>query len=68
MTWTVILYDGFRYSREVFQGSHDSARAIIEASKRFAEFWPPPVGQIWPPIKNVVVVIPGDHPVYTSPK
>ena len=59
MTWTVILYDGSRYSREVFQGSHDSAKAIVEASKRFAE--------LWPPTKNVVVVIPGEHPVYTYP-
>ena len=60
MTWTVILYDGSQYSREVFQGSHDSAKAIVEASKRFAE--------LWPPTKNVVVVIPGEHPVYTYPK
>jgi len=57
MTWTVILYDGALYSKERFHGSPDVHIAKKEASEKFSTFWTP--------CKKVVLLIPGDHPVYS---
>jgi len=57
MTWTVILYDGALYSKERFHGSPDIHMAKKEASEKFSTFWTP--------CKKVVLLIPGDHPVYS---
>jgi hypothetical protein len=57
MTWTVILYDGTRYSTKLFHGSPDVHVAKKEACEKFGTFWAPS--------KKVIALIPGDHPVYS---
>ena len=56
MIWTAILFDGDVYSRKVFSGPPDRHDAMEEAKKRFSEFWALST--------RVVMLIPGDHPVY----
>ena len=58
MTWTVILFDGDTYTKGLFSGPPDRREAMKEAMKRF--------GKSWPPATQVVMIIPGDHPVYTN--
>jgi hypothetical protein len=58
MTWTVILFDGNAYTKGIFNGSPDRSDAMKEAMERF--------GKSWPPGTQVVVIIPGDHPVYIN--
>tara|TARA_Y100000296_G_scaffold42485_1_gene48906 strand:+ start:445 stop:633 length:189 start_codon:yes stop_codon:yes gene_type:complete len=60
MTWTAIIFDGHAYTREIFYGSHDSVRAMREASGKF--------GRYSPTSRNVVVIIPGENPVYINEK
>ena len=57
MTWTVVLYDGSRYSHKRFHGSPDVHTAKKEACEKFGTFWVPR--------QKVVLLIPGDHPVYS---
>ena len=57
MTWTVVLYDGAQYVRKRFHGSPDVHLAKREACEKFGTFWAPS--------KKVVLLIPGDHPVYS---
>jgi hypothetical protein len=60
MTWTAIIFDGHRYTREIFHGSHDSSKAMKEASEKFSAE---------PPYTNdVVVIIPGENPVHINRK
>ena len=59
MTWTVILFDGESYSRQIFFGSHDGNRAFKEAGQKLA-----PSSEEG----KVILLIPGEHPVYVSPK
>jgi|TARA_Y100000310_G_scaffold158846_1_gene158272 hypothetical protein len=58
MTWTVILYNGNTYHREVFHGAMDSQAALKEAQEKFGKFWPPAV--------DVVAIVAGDHPVHLN--
>ena len=57
MTWTVILYDGSHYSSKRFHGSPDVSIAKMEACEKFGTFWAPAT--------KVILLIPGDHPVYS---
>ena len=57
MTWTVILFDGTTYTKGIFNGSPDRDTAMKEATERFALSWPDST--------RVVVLVPGDHPIYT---
>ena len=59
MTWTVILFDGENYSRKILFGSHDGNKAFKEAGE-----------QLMPSTKEgkVILLIPGEHPVYLNPK
>ena len=59
MTWTVILFDGESYSRQIFFGSHDGNRAFKEARQKLA-----PSSEEG----KVILLIPGEHPVYVSSK
>ena len=60
MTWPAIIFDGHEYTKEIFYGSHDSNKAMNEASKKF--------GEVWTTSKSVVVIIPGENPVYINEK
>jgi len=69
MTWTVILYNGNTYHRQVFHGSHDSQAALKEAQEKFGVSWPPKAWDasrhpVWP--INVVAIVAGDHPVHLN--
>ena len=57
MTWTLILFDGTTYTKGIFSGPHDRHMALKEATERFALSWPDST--------RVVVLVPGDHPIYT---
>jgi len=58
MTWTAIIYHGHQYSKELFYGSHDRAKAFTEAQGKFN------VSRTAGGQRTVVIIIPGENPVY----
>jgi len=69
MIWTVILYNGNTYHRQIFHGSNDSQVALKEAQEKFGASWRP---KTWIATRhpvwgvNVVAIVAGDHPVHLN--
>jgi len=69
MIWTVILYNGNTYHRQIFHGSNDSQVALKEAQEKFGasqrpKTWIATRHPVWG--VNVVAIVAGDHPVHLN--